>query len=113
MTHFCSFRLTNTRNTILAQGKEMTSDIIHDEGVRVGFPSSAPKARNALTFQGGERTCGNDQPPMRRRLARDKAFGLRQNTALPRANQLFPGPPDGSLLASKPGSFLASAEDSS
>ena len=49
MTHFCSLRLTHTKNTFCRRARNGASDIIHAEGVRGDFPSSAPKARNPLT----------------------------------------------------------------
>ena len=51
ITHFCSVRLTHTKNTIWRSARRETSDIIHAKGVRGAFPSSAPKARNALRSQ--------------------------------------------------------------
>ena len=51
MTHFCSLRLTHTKNTICRRARGEPSDIIHAEGVRGDFPSSAPKARNGLRLQ--------------------------------------------------------------
>jgi hypothetical protein len=51
MTHFCSLRLTHTKNTFCRRARDGANDIIHAEGVRGDFPSSAPKARNALTSQ--------------------------------------------------------------
>src|ERR1035437_4538931 len=53
MTHFCSLRLTHTKNTICRRARDGASDIIHAEGVRVAFPSSAPKARKAFRLQDG------------------------------------------------------------
>ena len=49
MTHFCSLRLTHTKNTFCRRARDGASNIIHAEGVRGDFPSSAPKARNPLT----------------------------------------------------------------
>src|SRR3990172_2391021 len=51
MTHFCSLRLTHTKNTICRRARGEPSDIIHAEGVRGDFLSSAPKARNGLRLQ--------------------------------------------------------------
>src|SRR3990172_864063 len=51
MSHFCSLRLTHTKNTICRRARGEPSDIIHAEGVRGDFPSSAPKARNGLRLQ--------------------------------------------------------------
>src|SRR5713101_3585459 len=51
MTHFCSLKLTHTKNTICTWARRGASDIIHAEGVRGVLPSSAPKARNGLSLQ--------------------------------------------------------------
>jgi hypothetical protein len=49
MPHLRSFKLTHTKNTTWRRARDGASDIIHAEGVRGDFPSSAPKARNPLT----------------------------------------------------------------
>jgi hypothetical protein len=51
VTYFCSLKLTHIKNTICPRAKEVAIDIIHAEGVRGDFPSSAPKARNAFSFR--------------------------------------------------------------
>src|SRR5258708_38314973 len=110
MTHFCSLRLTHTKNTICRKARNWASNIIHAEGVRVVLPSSAPKARNALMSQQG--TAGRGEMIDRRKAAgpRREAFARGQESGLP-ANR---APPTrgggGSLFASNVGSFLASAE---
>jgi hypothetical protein len=60
MTHFCSLRLTHPKNTFCGTARDGASDIIHAEGVRGDFPSSAPKARNALTSQ-EEAACADER----------------------------------------------------
>ena len=62
----------------MAQGKEGTSNIIHAGGVRVDFPSSAPKARNALSFW--EVIIPTSRPEIGR--AALAAFGARQEHAV-------------------------------
>ncbi|SPF50684.1 hypothetical protein SBA4_4480004 [Candidatus Sulfopaludibacter sp. SbA4] len=77
----------------MAQCKEEASDIIHAEGVRVDFPSYAPKARNAFSFHSRPRVSGSDQPPRAKAPGPPIAFGARQNTALPRAKWLLRAAP--------------------
>jgi hypothetical protein len=48
VTHFCSFKVTHTRNTCLPKAIDQTGSIIHAGGVRVAFPSSAPEACKVL-----------------------------------------------------------------
>jgi hypothetical protein len=66
MTHFCSLRLTHTKNTFCLRARNGASDIIHAAGVRVDFPSSAPKARNALTLHGESACAGEGIDPQGR-----------------------------------------------
>src|ERR1039458_687007 len=68
MTHFCSLRLTHTKNTICRRARNGASDIIHAEGVRGDFPSSAPKARNPLTSH-EEAACAGERIDRRRAVA--------------------------------------------
>ena len=50
MTHFCSFRLTHTKNRFARGQKSPPSNIIHAAGVRGAFTSSAyRRARTPLT----------------------------------------------------------------
>src|SRR5450759_2099966 len=88
MAHFCSLRLTHTKNTFCRRARDGASDIIHAEGARGDFPSSAPKARNALRSQ-EETACGGEMIDLRGRqgqlrtglAARAKnALAQRQNT---------------------------------
>lgn len=51
MTHLRSDRVTQSKNTFCPRARDGASDIIHAEGVRGEFPSSAPKVRNALKLQ--------------------------------------------------------------
>jgi hypothetical protein len=87
MTHFCSLRLTHTKNTICRWARDGASDIIHAEGVRGDFPSSVAKA-NGLRLQ-EETACAGETidrqgaaGPARTALAiqRKCAFARRQHT---------------------------------
>jgi hypothetical protein len=69
MTHFCSLRLTHTKNTFCRRARNGASDIIHAEGVRGDFPSSAPKARNPLTSH-EEAACAGEGIDGRRAAAK-------------------------------------------
>jgi hypothetical protein len=62
-THLCSVRLTHTKNTIWRRARDGASDIIHAEGVRRDFPSSAPKARNPLTSHEEAARCRRKNRP--------------------------------------------------
>lgn len=81
MTHLCSFRVTHTKNRLATGQRTQISDFIHAEGVPVLFFS-----QGELPTYDQLRFC-----PAPRELHSDR-FG-------------------GSFFVSKPGSFLASAED--
>src|ERR1017187_5389213 len=51
MTHFCSLRLTHSKNTICPRARDGASNIIHAEGVRGAVSSSAPQARKVLSLR--------------------------------------------------------------
>jgi len=89
----------------LAQCKEEASDIIHAEGVRVDFPSSAPRARNVFIFPRRPCVLGNDPTAPGGGAWPPTAFGARQNTVLPRAKRLFRAVWVGHFWRAKPGKF--------
>ena len=110
MTHFCSLKLTHTKNTTCTWARRGASDIIHAEGVRGVLPSSAPKARNGLSLQEQIACFGetNNHRGRHYRLAQDLPHGKKVRSPGAKASPARCG--GGSLLASKVGSFLASAE---
>jgi hypothetical protein len=109
MTHFCSVRLTHTKNAFCRRARDGASDIIHAEGARGDFPSSAPKARNALTSQ-GEAACAGERIDQGLQGQPAPHLPCGKETPLPATERHQTGRGGGSLLASKVGSFLASAE---
>jgi hypothetical protein len=111
MTHFRSLRLTHTKNTICRGATGGSSNLIHAEGVRGDFSSSAPKARKGLRLQ--EETAGagdriDHQGSRASPHSICRAAGMRSCEA---AKHHPTGRGGGSLLASKVGLFLASAEE--
>src|ERR1700694_1022795 len=84
MTHFCSLRLTHTRSTFCRRARDGASNIIHAEGVRGDFRSSAPKERNALTSQ-EEAACAGERIDRLGVAGPGRtAFAVRQESALAR-----------------------------
>ena len=110
MTHFRSLRLTHTKNTICRGATGGSSNLIHAEGVRGDFSSSAPKARKGLRLQ--EETAGaGDRIDRRGSRASPRSICRAARMRSCEAAKHHPtGRGGGSLLASKVGSFLASAE---
>jgi hypothetical protein len=110
MIHLYSFKLTHTKNTIWRRARDGASDVIHAEGVRDDFPSSAPKARNPLTSH-GEAACAGERIDRRRAAASPHSICCAaKKRSCPAAKRHPTGRGGGSLLASKVGSFLPSAE---
>src|ERR1039457_3469343 len=112
MTHFCSLRLTHTENTFCRRARDGASDIIHAEGVRCDFPLSAPKACNPLKSR-EETACAGETIDRRgRRASRHSTCRAARKRSCPATRHHPTGRGGGSLLASKVGSFLESAEGS-
>src|SRR5690349_6652998 len=106
--HFCSLKLTHTKNTICRRARDRSSDIIR---VRGNLPSSAPEGSVTHSVSGNEppaptkrSSVGERQPWLARDLLRGK------NALLLAAKATSSRRGGGSLLASKVWKFLASAE---
>jgi hypothetical protein len=110
MTHFRSLKLTHTKNTICRGATGGSSNLIHAEGVRGDFSSSAPKARKGLRLQEETAGAGDRIDRQGSRASPHSICRAARMRSCKAAKHHPTGRGGGSLLASKVGSFLASAE---